>query len=165
MKPVTSLLIVIEFRLVRYLDEKNVETTITYGLSRLCLLKVTQPTNATSEYMDLECRPFPSKVLDDCEKENAQFCVAWKSARYCVVLAAWCASAVLCAIVFGVSTRSRRRRIWRVVVTLLLLHGSSLRASSFFFCVTFALAPFSVASAGSVLDYHRSVSQFPLPNV
>ncbi|KAG6874465.1 hypothetical protein C0995_010375 [Termitomyces sp. Mi166 len=98
--------------------------TITYGLSKRCESQVTRiPGNDHSkfEYSDYQCRSFPKKVSDGCEEENAGFCAAWTSARYFVELAAWSAAASLCAIAFGVSTHSRRRRIWRVAAGLILL--------------------------------------------
>jgi len=104
----------------------NTKITTTYGLFQRCEQQITTipgPNKGKLEYTDFECRPFPAKVADNCEKENATFCAAWTSARYVVELAMWCSAVSLCAIVFGVSTHSRRRRIWRAVAGLVLLHA------------------------------------------
>ncbi|KAF5385914.1 hypothetical protein D9615_002548 [Tricholomella constricta] len=119
---------------------------ITYGLSKRCERQVTRipgPNNGKLEYTDYECRHFPLKVTDGCEKENEMFCDAWTSARYLEELAVWCAAASLCAIAFGVSTHSRRRRIWRAVAGLVLLH-----------------AAFQLAAFGTVTEMYRT-SRFP----
>ncbi|KNZ80544.1 hypothetical protein J132_05665 [Termitomyces sp. J132] len=124
----------------------HTKVTITYGLSERCERQVTRiPGNDHSkfEYSDYQCRSFPKKVTDGCEEDNAVFCAAWTSARYFVELAAWCAAASLCAIAFGVSTHSRRRRIWRVAAGLILLQ-----------------AAFQIATFGVITDLY-SKSQFP----
>jgi len=100
--------------------------TVTYGLSQRCERQVTRipgPNNGKLEYSDYECRKFPAKVKDHCEDENETFCAFWVSASYFEELAIWCAAASLCAIIFGVSTHSRRRRIWRAVAGLVLFHA------------------------------------------
>jgi hypothetical protein len=106
----------------------NTKITTTYGLSQRCEQQITRIPGPNGrgkfEYTDFECRNFPAKVADHCEQENEAFCAAWTSARYVVELAIWCSALSLCAIVFGVSTHSRRRRIWRAVAGLVLLHGT-----------------------------------------
>jgi hypothetical protein len=100
--------------------------TITYGLSQRCERTITNipgRDNSKWEYTDYECRNFPAKVMDGCEDENEGFCSAWTSASYFEELAIWSAAASLVAILFGVSTHSRRRRIWRAVAGLVFLHG------------------------------------------
>ncbi|RDB16948.1 hypothetical protein Hypma_002617 [Hypsizygus marmoreus] len=125
----------------------HTKITITYGLGRRCERQVTRVPSPGGkgrlEYTDFECRSFPAKVTDHCEEENEVFCAAWTSARYIVELAVWCAAATLCAILFGVSTHSRRRRIWRVVAGLVLLH-----------------AIFQIVAFGIVTDLYRKAS-FP----
>lgn len=101
--------------------------TITYGLSQRCertLTSIPGRNNGKWEYSDYECRKFPAKVADGCEDENEGFCSAWISASFFDELAIWCAAASLVAILFGVSTHSRRRRIWRAVAGLVFLHGA-----------------------------------------
>ncbi|KAF8070144.1 hypothetical protein FPV67DRAFT_1623658 [Lyophyllum atratum] len=101
--------------------------TVTYGLGERCVLTYTRvPGNHGTkfEYTNYECRPFPMKVRDGCEDDNAGFCAAWSSARYLMELAVWCAAVTLIAIAFGVTTHSRRRRIWRVVAGLVLLDAA-----------------------------------------
>ncbi|KAF8234030.1 hypothetical protein L208DRAFT_1422779 [Tricholoma matsutake] len=105
----------------------NTKIIITYGLSQRCEQHITRFPGPNGrgklEYTDFECHNFPAKTADHCDKENAAFCAAWTSARYVVELAIWCSAVSLCAIVFGVSTHSRRRRIWRAVAGLVLLHA------------------------------------------
>ena len=80
--------------------------------------------NGKISYEDYKCREFPGSVTDKCEKENKVFCSAWISAGYIDELAIGFASVSLFAILFGVTTHSRRRRIWRAVFGLLLFQGT-----------------------------------------
>jgi len=99
---------------------------ITYGLSRQCqqtITRISGPNNGKLEYSDYECRDFPMKVKDGCEEEYGSFCTAWSSARYFEEIAAWSAGVTLLAIGFGASTGSRRRRVWRVVAGLVMVHA------------------------------------------
>jgi len=50
------------------------------------------------------------------------FCTSWTSAGYATELAIGFAALSLVTIVIGVSTHSRRRRIWRAVAGLVILH-------------------------------------------
>jgi len=89
------------------------------------------------------------RVQDQCEGENKHFCIAFTSARYATELGIGFSAASLVALLIGLSTHSRRRRIWRAVAGLVALH-------SIFQLVTFALitdiyfkrryAPFDKAS-------------------
>lgn len=79
--------------------------------------------NGRLEYSDYECRPFPLRVQDGCENENRLFCAEWVSAQYFTELGIGFASLALVALLIGVSTHSRRRRVWRAVAGLVLLHG------------------------------------------
>lgn len=54
------------------------------------------------------------------------FCVGWITAGYLAELSIGFAGVACLAIIFGVTTHSRRRRIWRAVVGLLALHGMSI---------------------------------------
>lgn len=75
------------------------------------------------EYTDYECRPFPLSVKDKCDDENRLFCAVWSSARYFTELGIGFAAMALVALLIGVSTHSRRRRVWRAVAGLVILHG------------------------------------------
>jgi len=100
---------------------KGVKTTIRYGLMERCQHKVVE--DGRLKYVDDKCRPFPMLVKDHCEQENRGFCTAWTSARYATELAMGFAALALVALTIGVSTHSRRRRIWRAVAGLVALHA------------------------------------------
>jgi hypothetical protein len=108
---------------------KGVKTTIRYGLMERCQHKVVE--DGRLKYVDDKCRPFPMLVKDRCEQENRSFCTAWTSARYATELAMGFAALALVALTIGVSTHSRRRRIWRAVAGLVALHGMSKTTSVF----------------------------------
>lgn len=80
------------------------------------------------EYTDYRCRSFPARVKDSCEKDNQMFCIEWTTAGYLSELATGFGAVSLLAIVFGVTTHSRRRRIWRMIAFLVALHGACVRA-------------------------------------
>lgn len=95
---------------------------MSYGLTERCELTVSElPGNIA--YRNYACRKFPASVTDGCQKDNKAFCAAWTSAGYLDQIAIGFAAISLVAISFGVSTHSRRRRIWRAVAGLLLLQG------------------------------------------
>ncbi len=99
---------------------------VEYGLSRRCELKVVEIPSGDGghiTYTNYDCRPFPLRVTDGCEKENKQFCVIWGTASYFANLGVGFAVVACLAIGFGVSTHSRRRRIWKSVSVLVALHG------------------------------------------
>lgn len=79
--------------------------------------------NGRFEYSEYQCRAFPLRVQDSCEDENRLFCAEWVSAQYFTELGIGFAAMALVALLIGVSTHSRRRRVWRAVAGLLLLHG------------------------------------------
>jgi len=83
------------------------------------------PSNGALEYTDYECRPFPLSVQDKCDNENRLFCAVWSSARYFTELGIGFSGMALVALLIGVSTHSRRRRVWRAVAGLVILHGES----------------------------------------
>jgi hypothetical protein len=88
-----------------------------------CNLKIVE--DGRLKYVDYKCRPFPMRVMDHCEQENRHFCTAFTSARYATELGIGFAAMALVALLIGVSTHSRRRRIWRAVAGLVALHGIS----------------------------------------
>ncbi|KAI0769445.1 hypothetical protein BD413DRAFT_558430 [Trametes elegans] len=99
--------------------------TVEYGLGRRCELKVMEiPTGDGSHltYTNYDCRPFPMRATDGCEKENKRFCMVWGTGSYFGELGIGFAVVACLAIMFGVSTHSRRRRIWKSVSVLVALH-------------------------------------------
>ncbi|KAI0949299.1 hypothetical protein AcW1_008953 [Taiwanofungus camphoratus] len=100
--------------------------TVQYGLTKRCDRQVVVvpglPDGSRLAYTDYKCRPFPNRVTDNCEKENKVFCMVWSTAGYFSELGAGCAVVACLALLFGVSTHSRRRRIWRAVAGLTALH-------------------------------------------
>ena len=113
---------------VHYEEILYTKVTVKFGLYERCQLTVSEIPSGTGKgkisYENYECRHFPGSVTDKCEKENKTFCGAWISAGYIDELAIGFASVSLIAILFGVSTHSRRRRIWRAVFGLLLFQGT-----------------------------------------
>ncbi|KAI0949300.1 hypothetical protein AcW1_008953 [Taiwanofungus camphoratus] len=107
--------------------------TVQYGLTKRCDRQVVVvpglPDGSRLAYTDYKCRPFPNRVTDNCEKENKVFCMVWSTAGYFSELGAGCAVVACLALLFGVSTHSRRRRIWRAVAGLTALHGMSYRSA------------------------------------
>jgi len=103
------------------------KVTVTYGLYERCQLTLSEIPSSDGEgtisYKKYECRHFPGRITDQCEKENHPFCAAWISARYIDELAIGFASVSLVTILFGVTTHSRRRRIWRAVSGLVLFQA------------------------------------------
>lgn len=68
-------------------------------------------------------------VTDRCDKENRAFCAEWTSAGYIDQVAIGFGAVSLVTILFGVSTHSRRRRIWRAVAWLVFFQGVLLLVS------------------------------------
>lgn len=79
--------------------------------------------NGKVTYSDYQCRPFPASVTDRCEKNNRFFCTAWTSAGYVEELGIGFGAIALLSLIFGVSTHSRRLRIWKAVAGLVALHA------------------------------------------
>ncbi|KAJ3757934.1 hypothetical protein EV360DRAFT_44963 [Lentinula raphanica] len=79
--------------------------------------------NSKLEYTSYTCRPFPKRVQDKCEEDHPGFCAAWTSAGYAVEISIGFAVLALFAILIGLSTGSRRRRIWKAVAGLVGLHA------------------------------------------
>ena len=64
------------------------------------------------------------RVQDDCENDNKAFCMIWSTAGYFGELGIGFGAVSCLAILFGVTTHSRRRRIWKSVSVLVLFHGA-----------------------------------------
>jgi len=92
-----------------------------YGLTQRCSqVHISTPTGI--EYNDYQCRPFPDREDDQCD-DNRYFCTMWKSAAYVNIFGIVFASAALASLMVGVLTQSLRRRTWKLVAGLVLLHG------------------------------------------
>lgn len=130
--------------LVVHSDMLGAKSTVQYGLTRLCERNVIRFPGGSDggkvEYSDYKCRPFPARVQDKCEDENRNFCIQWTTAGYFAELAVGFAAVSCLALVFGVTTHSRRRRIWRAVAALVGLHAAAL-------IVTFALVTDAYSNA------------------
>lgn len=113
---------------LHYDEVPHTKVTITYGLVQRCELTVTEmprpPDRGKTINRDYECRKFPTSVTDRCDKENKTFCLAWTSAAFLNEIALGFGPISLLAILFGVSTHSRRRRIWTAVAGLVLLQAA-----------------------------------------
>ena len=99
---------------------------MTYGLASRCELRVMEvpaPSGGTVNYTSYECRPFPKRVEDKCEKENKAFCMIWGTSSYFGELGIGFAVVACLSILFGVTTHSRRRRIWKSASVLVAFHG------------------------------------------
>ncbi|KAI0320921.1 hypothetical protein OF83DRAFT_466938 [Amylostereum chailletii] len=126
-----------DWLIVRGKDIFSRQITVRYGLAERCerqVLEIPSPTgDGTIAYTDYKCRPFPASVTDRCEKGNRYFCTSWTTAAYVSELGIGFGALALLAIVFGVSTHSRRRRIWKAVAGLVALQAV-------FPMITFAIA-------------------------
>ncbi|KAI0696715.1 hypothetical protein BC835DRAFT_1405882 [Cytidiella melzeri] len=115
-----------DWLVVRYPEILGTRVIVEYGLVRSCeyqSMSIPSGGGSKIEYSDYRCRTFPSRTKDSCEKENQTFCVKWTSAGYLSELATGFGAVSCLAIVFGVTTHSRRRRIWSVVAALVALHA------------------------------------------
>ncbi|KAF8906544.1 hypothetical protein CPB84DRAFT_1835062, partial [Gymnopilus junonius] len=111
-----------EWLIVHYHNILYTEHIVSYGLVERCELTISEVPGKIA-YRNRKCRNFPASVTDGCQKDNKAFCAAWTSAGYLDQMAIGFAAISLAAIAFGVSTHSRRRRIWRAVAGLLLLQA------------------------------------------
>ncbi|KAG2150952.1 hypothetical protein DEU56DRAFT_779314 [Suillus clintonianus] len=115
-----------DWLIARY-DIANAQVTVRYGLMERCersTISFPGPSKGGHlEYTDYECRAFPLRVKDKCDGENRLFCALWTSAQYFTELGIGFAAMGLAALVIGVSTHSRRRRVWRAVAGLVILHA------------------------------------------
>jgi len=98
-------------------------TVVRFGLARRCerdVVEIPFPTGdaPTIFFSEYTCRSFPMSVRDRCEHGNRHFCVAWATASYIDEVGIGFNVLALLAIAFGVTTHSRRRRIWKAVACL-----------------------------------------------
>ncbi|KAF9075424.1 hypothetical protein BDP27DRAFT_1212532 [Rhodocollybia butyracea] len=106
----------------------HTQVTVRYGLTTRCELTrisvLGDDDKSKFEYSKENCRPFPKRVEDQCEDRYPGFCAAWNSAGYAVELSIGVAVLALFSIFIGLSTGSRRRRIWKAVAGLVALHAA-----------------------------------------
>lgn len=122
---------------VKYKEVLYTTITLFYGLSQRCQLQVIQTEDGRLSYRDYECRDFPTTVNDHCDKDEYKyFCIAWTSAYYLDQIALGIGAVALVTVLFGVTTHSRRRRIWRTVAGLVFLAGKRNFTSSCSTCQT-----------------------------
>jgi len=95
-----------------------------YGLSQVCQRLVLNIPGGGTKFERFDCRKFPDRKTDDCD-ENRYFCSAWTSAGYLVELAIGFGALSLVAILVGVSTLARRRRVWRAVAGFIIFQSVS----------------------------------------
>ena len=116
----------VERLIVQNPEVLHTRITLSYGLMKVCELDeahIPGPANGQLSYTIYECRKFPASVSDGCDKDNRGFCAAWTTAGYAAELSIGFGALGILAIFFGVSTHSRRRRIWRAVAGLASLQG------------------------------------------
>jgi hypothetical protein len=121
--------IAFDFRLIdpgrEFLHTKYI---VHYGLMERCerqVLRIPDPDGDWQEvFTAFKCRDFPKSVSDRCEKENRLFCVEWTSAGYLAHMALGFSVMALFSLLIGVSTHSRRRRVWKAVAGLVTFNGA-----------------------------------------
>jgi hypothetical protein len=118
-----------DFRLIdpgrEFLHTKYI---VRYGLMQRCerqVLRIPDPDGDWQEvFTAFKCRDFPKSVSDRCEKENRLFCVEWTSAGYLAHMAIGFSVMALFSLLVGVSTHSRRRRVWKAVAGFVTFNGA-----------------------------------------
>jgi len=105
----------------------NTRVNVRYGLMKRCERQVLRIPDGDGDWQNVytafKCRDFPKSVSDRCEKENRSFCVEWTSADYLAHLAVGFGIMALLALLVGVSTHSRRRRVWKAVAGLVTVNA------------------------------------------
>ncbi|THH08374.1 hypothetical protein EW145_g2753 [Phellinidium pouzarii] len=109
-------------------DIFHAKTVIRYGLLERCERQIIDfpgpGEKGRIRYSEYSCTPFPSRKDDQCEEDNRMFCTLWWSAGYSAELGVVFGAAGLLAVIIGISTRSRRRRVWRGVAGMQALHAA-----------------------------------------
>ena len=106
-------------------DVLHTTITISYGLTQSCQKTITRigDKNGKIKYSDFTCRPFPSRTRDGCEDDNEDFCATWAGAGYVDYLTTGLSAVAPIAVLFGLSTKSRRRRVWKALAGLTMLQA------------------------------------------
>lgn len=109
---------------VKYKEVLYTTITVFYGLTQRCQLQVTQTDDGKFSYRNYECRQFPTREDDHCDRdEYKSLCNAWTSTYYLDQIAIGIGAVALVAVLFGVITHSTRRRMWKTVAGLVFLVG------------------------------------------
>lgn len=131
---------------------------VKYGLLELCERShIVIPSPDTSggklEWTDYKCRPFPTRVSDRCDKENRDFCILWTTAGYLDEMGVLMGVVASLSIIFGVTTHSRRRRIWRAVAAFVALHSeyrallyTSIHVHNHIYAASLQIATFAIVT-------------------
>ena len=122
---------------------------VEYGLNRRCetsYIQLPSPDGSKRTFVGYDCRPFPMREADGCDKGNKKFCMIWGTAGYFGELGIGFAIVACLAILFGVTTHSRRRRIWKSASVLVALHGEWSKSS--------VLKSTATQSLGSSFEHH-----------
>lgn len=116
---------------VKTVSDILLHTTVTdsYGLHEMCELIITEIPGSGGKdkitYRNYECRAFPNSVEDKCDGKNSGFCATWTGAAYVDYVGIGFAVVALASVLFGVSTRSRRMRIWKALAGLAAAQSAS----------------------------------------
>jgi len=114
-----------DWLVVQYTELFYTRVTISFGLSQRCQLMITETSDGKFVYRSYDCRKFPTVQDDHCNKdEYKHFCAAWTSAFYLDQVALGLGAISLVTVLFGMTTHSRRRRMWTSVAGLLFLTAS-----------------------------------------
>jgi len=118
----------VDWLIVKSSEVLHTRVTTEYGLGEICETIYSHVPSPTGDgdliYRSYKCRRFPTGVKDDCDGKNRAFCAEWTSAGYVDQVAIGFGAVSLLAILFGVTTGSRRRRIWGVVSWLVFFQAS-----------------------------------------
>lgn len=108
-------------------DIFHTQTVVKFGLLERCDSQVIDfpgpGNNGRIKYSDYRCRPFPTRKDDDCEESNRDFCTLWWTAGYAAETSVVFGGVAALGIIIGLSTRSRRRRMWKAIAGLEVFHG------------------------------------------
>jgi len=114
-----------DWLVVKYKEVLYTTVTVFYGLTQRCQLQITQTDDGKLSYRNYECRKFPTPETEYCDKDEYKYiCTAWSSAYYLDQIALGIGAVALVTVLFGVTSHSRRRRIWKTVAGLLFLTAS-----------------------------------------
>ncbi|KAF8893344.1 hypothetical protein BD779DRAFT_1505702 [Infundibulicybe gibba] len=111
-----------EWIVVRYPEVIGTRITLSYGLLQLCELKVIR-VNLPSSAEPHASHMHTSRGHEACDGAGKPFCMRWSTAGYAEMVAVGCAALALFSILLGVTTHSRRRRVWKAVAGFVFLHG------------------------------------------
>ncbi|KAJ7287526.1 hypothetical protein C8J57DRAFT_1049162 [Mycena rebaudengoi] len=140
-----------DWLVVRYDTPVNAHYEGKYGLTEVCERLSIRLPGGSQQYEDFKCRKFPTRDNDRCNDDNRMFCTEWArqvllpdildNAGYAVEIAIGFGALSLVTIILGVSTRSRRRSLWRAVAGLVMRGSVSKFYSRFIAALTVGRIP------------------------